>query len=60
MYPFLSTLESSLATEADHKYESDFSSYLLKIGNGEADVYPEIGQDMIQIPQEYYLIQKMS
>ena len=33
--------------------EADFSSYVLKIGNGEAHTCPEIGQDMIQIPQQY-------
>ena len=35
------------------KDEIDFSSYLLTIGDGTAQVRPEIGQDMIQILQEY-------
>ena len=43
-------LTTNIRVEQD---EVDFSSYLLKIGNGEADIYPEIGQDIIQIPQEY-------
>ena len=36
----------------DHD-EIDFSSYLLTIGDGAAQVHPHIGQDMIQIPQQY-------
>ena len=33
--------------------EVDFSSYLLSIGNGTAQVHMEIGDDMIQIPKEF-------
>ena len=30
--------------------EIQFSSYLLTIGNGTAEVHAEVGEDMIQIP----------
>ena len=33
--------------------EIDFSSYLLMIGNEAAQEHPEIGQDVIQIPEQY-------
>ena len=33
--------------------EIDFSSYLLRLGDGTEQVYSHIGQDMIQIPEEY-------
>ena len=33
--------------------EIDFSSYLLTIGDGKAQVHPDRGHDMIQIPQQY-------
>ena len=33
--------------------EVDFSAYLLTIGNGTAEVHPDIGDDMIKIPKEY-------
>ena len=33
--------------------EVDFSSYLLTVGDGTAQVHPQIGQDMIQIPKQY-------
>ena len=35
------------------KDEVDFSAYLLRIGDGTAKVHSKIGQDMIQISQEY-------
>ena len=35
------------------KDEVDFSAYLLRIGDGTAKVHSQIGQDMIQISQEY-------
>ena len=35
------------------KDEVDFSSYLLTIGDGTTQTHPEIGQDIIQIPQQY-------
>ena len=35
------------------KDEVDFSSYLLTIGNGMAQKYPEIGEDAVQIPKKY-------
>ena len=35
------------------KDEVDFSRYLLTIGDGTAKVHPQIGQDMIQISEEY-------
>ena len=35
------------------KEEVDFSSFLLSIGNGTAEVHLNKGEDMIQIPQEY-------
>ena len=33
--------------------EIQFSSYLITIGNGTAEVHAEVGEDMIQIPREY-------
>ena len=33
--------------------EVDFAKYLLTLGNGTAPVHPEVGDDMIQILQEY-------
>ena len=30
--------------------EITFSSYLLTIGNGTVETYPDVGEDMIQIP----------
>ena len=33
--------------------EIDFSAYVFTIGDGKAQVYPEIGKDMIQIPEQY-------
>ena len=36
-----------------HHDEVDFSSYLLTIGDGTAQVHPHVGEDMIQIPQQY-------
>ena len=33
--------------------EKDFSTYELSIGNGTAKTYPEIGEDVIQIPKQY-------
>ena len=33
--------------------EIAFSSYLLTLGNGTAEVHPEVGEDMIQIPEQY-------
>ena len=33
--------------------EIDFSAYMLTIGDGIAELHPEIGEDMIKVPQEY-------
>ena len=33
--------------------EINFSSYLLKICDGTAQIHPQMGQDMIQIPSDY-------
>ena len=33
--------------------EIDFSAYVLTIGDGTAEQHPEIGKDMIKVPQEY-------
>ena len=30
-----------------------FAKYLLDVGNGKIETYPDIGQDMIKIPDEY-------
>ena len=35
--------------------EIEFSSYLLTIGDGASQVYPDRGEDMIQIPKEYLM-----
>ena len=43
-------LATNMRVAAD---EIDFSSYLLKIGDGTTKVDPKVGQDMIQIPREY-------
>ena len=31
----------------------DFAKYLLQLSNGTTPVHPEIGEDMVKIPQEY-------
>ena len=36
-----------------HTSEIKFSAYLLTIGDGIAEVYPDIGEEMIQIPEGY-------
>ena len=33
--------------------EIDFSAYVLTVGDGTAEQHPEIGEDMIKVPQEY-------
>ena len=33
--------------------EVDFANYLLQLGNGTTPVHPEIGEDMVKIPQQY-------
>ena len=33
--------------------EVDFAKYLLQLGNGTTPVHPEIGEDMVKVPQEY-------
>ena len=33
--------------------EINFAKYLLTVGNGTAQVYPEIGDDVVQIPKKY-------
>ena len=33
--------------------EVDYPKYLLELGNGTTPVHPEIGEDMVKIPQEY-------
>ena len=35
------------------RQEVHFSSYLLTIGNGTAEIYPDKGEDMIQTPKQY-------
>ena len=58
MCPFLSYIEICQANQVDKnirvaKDEVEFSTYLLTIGDGTAKVHPQIGQDMIQISEEY-------
>ena len=33
--------------------EVDFAKYLLEFGNGTTAVHPDIGEDMVNVPQEY-------
>ena len=33
--------------------EVDFANYLLQLGNGATPVHPEIGEDMVKVPNEY-------
>ena len=33
--------------------EIDFANYLLQLGNGTTPVHPEIGKDMVKVPNEY-------
>ena len=33
--------------------EADFANYLLQLGNGTTSVHPEIGEDMVKVPNEY-------
>ena len=33
--------------------EVAFAKYLLQLGNGTTLVHPEIGEDMVNVPQEY-------
>ena len=33
--------------------EVDFAKYLLQLGNGTTPVHPEIGEDMVKVPNEY-------
>ena len=33
--------------------EGEFSSYLLSVGDGTTQTYPNVGEDVIQIPQRY-------
>ena len=33
--------------------EVDFAKYLLELGSGTTPVHPEIGEDMVKVPQEY-------
>ena len=37
--------------------ETDFSAYVLKIGDGTTE-HPEIGEDMIKVPPEYAVLCK--
>ena len=36
-----------------NKDEIDFSTYLLTFGDGTAEIYPEIGDDMVKVPKQY-------
>ena len=33
--------------------EVDFANYLLQLGNGTTPVHPEIGEDMVKVPNKY-------
>ena len=35
--------------------EDDFAKYLLQFGNGTTPVHPEMGEDMVKIPQAYLI-----
>ena len=35
--------------------EIEFSAYLLNIGNGMMQVYPEVSDDVIRLPDEYLI-----
>ena len=35
--------------------EIDFANYLVTLGNGTATVHPEAGEDMIQLPAQYFV-----
>ena len=35
--------------------EVDFAKYLLELGNRTTRIHPDIGEDMVKVPQEYFV-----